>query len=85
MVLHIAPRPPGLTRRRSGTRRPARARSGGPRVVSLVLGTVQALLLALVVVPFTVLAAAPAHALPPNETPFLTWNMQGATTEGVNL
>ncbi|MFI0966491.1 endonuclease/exonuclease/phosphatase family protein [Streptomyces sp. NPDC021080] len=45
----------------------------------------QALLFALLVVPFTVLAAGPAHAAPPDETPFLTWNMQGATAQGEDL
>lgn len=36
-------------------------------------------------VPFTVLAAGPAQAAPPDRTPFLTWNMQGATTSGTSL
>ncbi|GGS48744.1 GDSL-type esterase/lipase family protein [Streptomyces cinerochromogenes] len=49
------------------------------------LGIVQALLIALLVAPFTVLAAGRADAAPPAETPFLTWNMQGASTQGRNL
>ncbi|MFE9123472.1 GDSL-type esterase/lipase family protein [Streptomyces sp. NPDC007172] len=35
--------------------------------------------------PFTVVAAGPAQALSPDETPFLTWNMQGATNQGQML
>ncbi|MFD5934759.1 hypothetical protein [Streptomyces sp. NPDC060333] len=46
---------------------------------------VQALLLALLIMPFTAMTATPAHASPPDQNPFLTWNMQGATTVGVNL
>ncbi|MEV7405772.1 GDSL-type esterase/lipase family protein [Streptomyces sp. NPDC091267] len=43
------------------------------------------MLFALLVVPFTGLAGGSAHAAPPDQTPFLTWNMQGASTNGVNL
>ncbi|MGW2787633.1 hypothetical protein ACWC3X_41665, partial [Streptomyces populi] len=42
-------------------------------------------MLALLVVPFTVLAAAPAQAVPPDRTSFLTWNMQGSTSSGQSL
>ncbi|MER7687486.1 fibronectin type III domain-containing protein [Streptomyces sp. NPDC097610] len=43
------------------------------------------MLCALLVVPFAVLAAGPAQAAPPDRTPFLTWNMQGATSSGQSL
>ncbi|MDT0466547.1 fibronectin type III domain-containing protein [Streptomyces gibsoniae] len=35
--------------------------------------------------PFTVLAAGPSQAAPLDQTPFVTWNMQGATAQGANL
>ncbi|GAB1332293.1 hypothetical protein ACE1SV_66320 [Streptomyces sennicomposti] len=53
-----------------------------PRARSLAFGVIQALLIALLVAPFTVLAAGRAHAAPLDQTPFLTWNMQGATSQG---
>ncbi|MFJ7904676.1 SGNH/GDSL hydrolase family protein [Streptomyces sp. NPDC096198] len=85
MTTHLTPRPPDRARTPSGAGRTARTQLGGRRVGSLALGTVQALLCALLVVPFTVLAAGAAHAAPPAETPFLTWNMQGATSSGQSL
>ena len=39
----------------------------------------------LLVAPFALLASAPAYADTPANTPFLTWNMQGATTVGQSL
>ncbi|MFI5979138.1 endonuclease/exonuclease/phosphatase family protein [Streptomyces sp. NPDC051452] len=53
-----------------------------PRVRSVAFGVIQALLAALLVVPFTVLAVGRAHAAPLDQTPFLTWNMQGETSQG---
>ncbi|MCS0603501.1 endonuclease/exonuclease/phosphatase family protein [Streptomyces sp. LP11] len=44
-----------------------------------------ALLIALLVVPLTLLEAPAAHAVSPEDTPFLTWNMQGATSLGQSL
>ncbi|MFJ3927444.1 hypothetical protein [Streptomyces sp. NPDC090022] len=54
------------------------ARSPG-RLGSVAPAAVQALLCTLLVVPFAVLTGGSAHAAPPYDTPFLTWNMQGAT------
>ncbi|MET8885400.1 GDSL-type esterase/lipase family protein [Streptomyces rubiginosohelvolus] len=51
----------------------------------MALGVIQALLATLMAIPFTVAVAAPAQAAPPAETPFLTWNMQGATAQGESL
>ncbi|MET8101877.1 fibronectin type III domain-containing protein [Streptomyces sp. NPDC005236] len=91
MTTHTVPRPAGRTSPALRARPSNRRRRDGPHVRSAALGIVQALLLALLVVPFTALAAGPAQADPPDETPppgerpFLTWNMQGATAQGANL
>jgi hypothetical protein len=85
MLTHTVPCPPGRARRWIWTRRSNLRRRDGPRVRSIAFGTVQTLLFALLVVPFTGLAAGPAHAAPPDRTPFLTWNMQGAHAQGANL
>lgn len=39
----------------------------------------------LLVAPFTILSAAPAYADTPDNTPFITWNMQGANAGGTSL
>ncbi|WP_162684144.1 GDSL-type esterase/lipase family protein [Streptomyces populi] len=90
MTTPTAPRPAGRTRASLRARRSRRPRRDGPHARSAALGVVQVLLLALLVVPFTVLAAGPAQAdpppqPPPGQRPYLTWNMQGATAQGVNL
>ena len=64
---------------------PDEARHQRPRVRSVALGVIQALLVALLVAPFTVLVVGRAHAAPLDQTPFLTWNMQGATSQGRSL
>ena len=62
----------------------SRSRRGGLRAI-LSAFSAYLFLAGLLVAPFAVLSAAPARADTPVNTPFITWNMQGATSLAASM